>query len=91
MRKQLAEEGHRVELETRSEQIGDQLREAQMQKIPYMLIVGQKEQEEGKVSVRSRGAGDEGQKSLAEFVEALKAEIASKSIRTAEAKEGEQN
>ena len=56
-----------------------------------MLIVGQKEQEEGKVSVRSRGAGDEGQKSLAEFVETLKAEIASKSIRTAEAKEGEQN
>ncbi len=91
VRKKLEEEGIRVELDTRSEKIGYKIREAQMQKIPYMLIVGQKEQEEGKVSVRSRGAGDEGQKSLAEFVEALKAEIASKSIRTAEAKEGEQN
>ena len=91
VRKKLEEEGMRVELDTRSEKIGYKIREAQMQKIPYMLIVGQKEQEEGKVSVRSRGAGDEGQKSLAEFVETLKAEIASKSIRTAEAKEGEQN
>ena len=91
VRKKLEEEGIRVELDTRSEKIGYKIREAQMQKIPYMLIVGQKEQEEGKVSVRSRGAGDEGQKSLAEFVETLKAEIASKSIRTAEAKEGEQN
>ena len=51
VRKQLDEAGIRVELDTRSEKIGYKIREAQMQKIPYMLIVGQKEQEEGLVAV----------------------------------------
>ena len=58
-----------------------------MEKIPYMLVVGQKEEEEGVVSVRSRFAGDEGQKELGQFMEAIQEEIASKVIRQAENKE----
>ena len=52
-----------------------------MNKIPYMLVVGAKEEEAGLVSVRSRFAGDEGQKSLDEFIAAIKEEIAAKAIR----------
>lgn len=54
---ELEEAGIRAELDTRSEKIGYKIREAQTQKIPYMLVVGQKEEEEGNVSVRSRFAG----------------------------------
>ena len=49
-----------------------------MKKIPYMLVVGAKEEEEGKVSVRSRSEGDEGQKDLADFIANVKEEIASR-------------
>ena len=80
VKKQLDEAGIRVELDTRSEKIGYKIREAQMQKIPYMLIVGQKEQEEGLVAVRSRFAGDEGQKSLDGFIVEIKNEIENKKI-----------
>ena len=57
--------GIRSEIDTRAEKIGYKIREAQVHKIPYMLVVGAKEEETGKVSVRSRFAGDEGQKDLA--------------------------
>lgn len=77
----LEQEGIRAELDVRSEKIGYKIREAQMNKIPYMLVVGQKEEEEGVVAVRSRFLGDEGQKSLDDFIAAVKAEIASKEIR----------
>lgn len=60
----LHEAGIRAEMDTRSEKIGYKIREAQGQKIPYMLIAGAKEEEAGLVSVRSRFAGDEGQRSL---------------------------
>mgnify|MGYP002243862003 FL=1 len=60
--------GIRAEIDKRAEKIGYKIREAQMQKIPYMLVVGAKEEESGVVSVRSRFAGDEGQKSLADFI-----------------------
>lgn len=80
----LDEAGIRVELDTRSEKIGYKIREAQTHKIPYMLIVGQKEEENGVVSVRSRFLGDEGQKSLTEFIAAIKAEAAAKTIRQVE-------
>ena len=83
VRKQLDDAGIRVELDTRSEKIGYKIREAQMQKIPYMLIVGQKEQEEGLVAVRSRFEGDEGQKSLEAFIQAVKEEIRTKAVREA--------
>ena len=70
----------RVEADLRSEKIGYKIREAQLQKVPYMLIVGQKEEEAGLVSVRSRVNGDEGQKSLADFLAALQEEIRTKAI-----------
>ncbi len=87
VRKQLEEAGIRVEFDTRSEKIGYKIREAQMQKIPYMLIVGQKEQEEGLVAVRSRAAGDEGQKTLDAFIAEIKEEIKNKAVRGAKEKE----
>lgn len=83
----LNDAGIRTEVDTRSEKIGYKIRSAQMEKIPYMLVVGQKEEEEGVVSVRSRFAGDEGQKELGQFMEAIQKEIASKAIRQAENKE----
>ena len=87
VRKQLDDAGIRVEVDTRAEKIGYKIREAQMQKVPYMVIVGQKEEEEGLVSVRSRFAGDEGQKNPEEFIKALKKEIDSKIQREVKAQE----
>ena len=87
VRKQLHDAGIRVEVDTRAEKIGYKIREAQMQKVPYMVIVGQKEEEEGLVSVRSRFAGDEGQKNPEEFIKALKEEIDSKIQREVKAQE----
>ncbi len=81
VRTQFDDAGLRVELDTRSEKIGYKIREAQVQKIPYMVIVGQKEKESGLISVRSRFAGDEGQKDLGEFIRMLKEEIRTKTIR----------
>ena len=79
--------GIRSEIDTRAEKIGYKIREAQVNKIPYMLVVGGKEEETGKVSVRSRFAGDEGQKDLAAFIEDIQKEIADKSIREVEVEE----
>ena len=73
--------GIRAEIDTRAEKIGYKIREAQMQKIPYMLVVGAKEEEENLVSVRSRFAGDEGQKSLDAFVASVADEIATRERR----------
>ena len=83
----LKDAGIRVEIDTRAEKIGYKIREAQMQKIPYMLVVGAKEEEEGKVSVRSRFAGDEGQKCVKDFLCDLKKEISGKIRRSMESKE----
>ena len=79
-------ENIRVEVDTRSEKIGYKIREAQKNKIPYMLVVGQKEEEEGVVSVRSRFKGDEGQASLESFIENIKKEIVSREARAVEVK-----
>ena len=79
--------GIRSEIDTRAEKIGYKIREAQVNKIPYMLVVGGKEEETGKVSVRSRFAGDEGQKDLAAFIEDIQKEIADKTIREVEVEE----
>ena len=81
VRKELAANGVDVTVDNRSEKIGYKIREARMDKLPYMLIVGQKEEEEGLVSVRSRFAGDEGQKSLDAFVDQICKEIRTKEIR----------
>src|SRR5699024_8825212 len=83
----LQEAGIRAEIDNRAEKIGYKIREAQLKKIPYMLVVGAKEEEEEKVSVRSRFAGDEGQCGLDEFVAQVKEEIAGKIQREIEKKE----
>ena len=75
---ELLDAGVRAELDERSEKIGYKIREAQNEKIPYMLIVGQKEEEEGLVAVRSRYGGDLGQTALKGFLEKIKKEIADK-------------
>ena len=77
----LKETGIRAELDSRAEKIGYKIREAQMQKIPYMLVVGAKEEESGLVSVRSRFEGDEGQKPLDEFITSIQKEIKEKIAR----------
>lgn len=70
-----------VTVDNRSEKIGYKIREARMDKLPYMLIVGEQEEAAGLVSVRSRFEGNEGQKPLEEFKKQILAEIASKEIR----------
>lgn len=81
VRKELAANGVDVTVDTRSEKIGYKIRDARMNKLPYMLIVGANEEEQGTVSVRSRFAGDEGQKPLEEFIDQICKEIRTKEIR----------
>ncbi|MDD3225548.1 MAG: threonine--tRNA ligase [Clostridium sp.] len=76
--KMLKEAGIRVESDTRNEKIGYKIREAQMQKIPYMLILGDKEVSAEKVSVRGRKDGDLGQLNVDEFIDRVRAEVARK-------------
>ena len=75
----------RATVDNRSEKIGFKIREARLKRVPYMLVVGQKEEEEGKVSVRSRFLGDEGQKELSVFIDDICREIRTKEIRKIEA------
>ena len=82
----LDEAGIRAEIDMRSEKIGYKIREAQMKKIPYMLVVGQQEEAEGKVAVRSRFMGDEGAIALNEFISNIKEEIATRIQRPVEVK-----
>ena len=70
----LASENLRVEIDDRSEKIGYKIREAQLQKIPYMLIIGDKEVEQNQVGVRSRSDGDIGAMSLEDFINKIKSE-----------------
>ena len=71
----MMDEDIRVEVDDRNEKIGYKIREAQMQKVPYMLVVGDKEIENGSVGVRSRKDGDEGQMNQDEFIEKVKHEV----------------
>ncbi len=75
---QLDARGIRVETDLRSEKIGYKIREAQLQKVPYMLVVGDKEVESGTVAVRSRSDGDLGAMALADFAARVTEEIESK-------------
>ena len=81
---ELKANGVLAEVDNRSEKIGYKIREARKSRVPYMLVVGQQEEEQGMVSVRSRFAGDEGQKSLADFVDQICKEIRTKEIRKEE-------
>ena len=83
----LKDAGIRAEVDSRAEKIGYKIREARLQKIPYMLVVGAKEEEEGKVAVRSRFLGDEGAKSLDEFIASIKEEISNRENRKVEVTE----
>ncbi len=87
VRKELAINGVDVTVDNRSEKIGYKIRDARLNRLPYMLIVGEKEEAEGLVSVRSRFAGDEGQKSIDAFVEQICKEIRRKEIRKEEVQE----
>ncbi len=80
VREKLAAIGVRAEVDSRSEKLGYKLREAQLQKIPYMLVVGDKEAADGTVSVRKRGEGDIGSMSVEDFIALAKADIDSKKI-----------
>lgn len=72
---ELRSAGIRVELDDRNEKLGYKIREAQMDKVPYMLIVGQKEKDENQVSIRSRDAGDLGSLDIHEFIQKVKSEV----------------
>ena len=82
VRKELRAAGIDVTVDNRSEKIGYKIREARMDKLPYMLVVGEQEQADKLVSVRSRFEGNEGQKPLTKFIADIKEEIDSKAIRT---------
>jgi len=77
----LKSHGIRVHLDDRNEKLPAKIRDAQLQKIPYMLVLGPKEAEAGTVSVRHRSKGDLGTRPLADLVDALKQEIDSRSIK----------
>lgn len=84
---ELKENGILATVDNRAEKIGYKIREARLAKIPYMLVVGQQEEEQNVVSVRSRFLGDEGQKPLADFIDAICKEIRTKEIRKIEVEE----
>jgi threonyl-tRNA synthetase len=76
----LKNHGIRVHLDDRNEKLPAKIRDAQLQKIPYMLVLGPKEAEAGTVSVRHRSKGDLGPKALTELVEALHKEADDRAI-----------
>ena len=84
---ELVANGIRSSVDNRSEKIGFKIRDARLKRVPYMLVVGQKEEEENVVSVRSRYLGDEGQKSLDTFVNDICKEIRTKEIRKIQVEE----
>ena len=86
----LKDAGVDVTVDNRSEKIGYKIREARLNRLPYMLVVGEQEQTDGTVSVRSRFAGDEGVKPLVEFISQITKEIETKEIREEMQEETEQ-
>jgi threonyl-tRNA synthetase len=80
LQKQLDAAGIRATVDDRNEKVNLKIREAQLQKIPYMLVVGDREQENGMVAVRNRKHGDQGAKPVADFLTEIKALIDSKAV-----------
>ena len=76
--KSLKSQGFRVEIDERNEKIGYKIRDWEMKKVPYMLIVGEKEKESGSVSLRKHKEGDKGSLALSEFIDKIAAEIKNK-------------
>ncbi|MBE5966427.1 MAG: threonine--tRNA ligase [Lachnospiraceae bacterium] len=87
VKEELQNNGVLVTVDERAEKIGYKIRESRLDRVPYMLIVGQKEEEEGVVSVRSRYLGEEGQKPIATFIDEITKEIRTKEIRKIEVKD----
>ena len=85
--KELKRNGVDATVDTRTEKSGFKIRDARLSRLPYMLVVGEKEEAEGTVSVRSRFAGDEGSKKLSDFVDMICKEIRTKEIRKEEVTE----
>lgn len=85
--KELKKNGVDATVDTRTEKIGFKIRDARLSRLPYMLVVGEKEAADGTVSVRSRFAGDEGSKKLSDFVDMICKEIRTKEIRKEEISE----
>lgn len=79
VKRRLAEEGIRADIDSRNEKLGYRVREAQLEKVPYMLVLGEKERQSGTVAVRKRDQGDAGTFDLEAWLQELKAEIASRS------------
>ena len=75
VRNQLQSAGIRVELDERSEKVGFKVREAETEKIPYMLVVGKKERESGRVALRRKGEGDRGSCSLEELIAMIRQDV----------------
>ena len=80
IQKQLEEAGIRATVDERNEKVNLKIRDAQMQKVPYMLVVGDREQESGKVAVRNRKHADQGVKMLSDFIAETRALIESKAV-----------
>ena len=80
VKEEIEKAGIRVKIDDRAEKMGYKIREAQMQKIPYMLVVGPKEAEDNMVSVRKRGGVDEGVKSIKEFIDMILDKIDTKAL-----------
>ena len=80
VKEELLKEGVRVDVDSRAEKIGYKIREAQLAKVPYMLVIGDKEIEENKVGVRVRGEGDIGQMSIDDFKNRIVEEIKNKKV-----------
>ncbi|WP_312653639.1 threonine--tRNA ligase [Aminipila sp.] len=89
VKEELQKSGVLVTIDERSEKIGYKIRETRLARVPYMLVVGQKEAEEGVVSVRSRFNGDEGQKPLQQFISEICEEIRTKEIKKINVEEEE--
>jgi len=91
VQKELKKNGVLATVDNRSEKIGYRIRASRLDRVPYMLVVGQKEEEEGVVSVRSRFLGDEGQKPLQTFIDDICKEIRTREIRKIEVVEENNN
>ncbi len=85
VRDELRAAGLRVDLDERQEKIGYKIREAQLQKVPYMLVVGDREVAEGTVSVRTRTGGDQGAATISAFIDTARTEITSRGRNSADA------
>ncbi len=79
--KELLQQGIRSRVDTRAESVSKKIRDAQMQKIPYMLVVGDEEQQNEQVALRERAGGDKGKTDLGQFIKRIRSEIESKAVQ----------